>query len=54
VVTQEEVVGHLADGGPAGITMSSDCQKQLVLGGRQPGGLCLLLAPALEVTKPRP
>lgn len=50
VVKQEEIVGHLPDGGAAGIVVSSYRQEQLMLRWRQTLGLRLLLAPALEVT----
>ena len=54
VVAQQEVVGHLADSGTAGVPMATDREEQLVLGGSQPGRLSLLLAPALEMPKARP
>jgi len=51
VVAQQQLVGDVADLGPAGINVSSDRKQQLVLGGGQPGRSCLSLAPMLEPPK---
>ena len=48
VVAQHQVVGDLADGGAGGIGVAADREQQLMLRGREPGRLGLLLAPAQE------
>jgi hypothetical protein len=54
VVEQQQVVGHLSNGWAARIVVPPYSQKKLVLGGRQASRLCLLLAPAFEMTQPGP
>lgn len=54
VVAQEEVAGQVADGRPARVLVAADGQEELVLGGRQPGGLGLLGAPMKEPPEARP
>ena len=49
VVLKEQVVGHLADRRPTGITVAAYCQQQLMLGGSEPRSAGLALAPALEM-----
>src|SRR5947209_5484995 len=48
VVTDEEVAGHVGDGGPLRPRMTADGDEQLVLGGAQPHLGGLLLAPGQE------
>lgn len=49
VVLKKQVVGHLADRRPTGITVAAYCQQQLMLGGSEPRSAGLTLAPALEM-----
>jgi hypothetical protein len=49
VVLKEQVVGYLADSRPAGITVSTYCQQQLMLGGSEPRSAGLALAPSFEM-----
>jgi hypothetical protein len=46
VVAQDEVVGELADRRADRAGMALDREQQLVLGRRQPCGICLIVAPA--------
>ncbi len=46
VVAEQQVVGHLPDGGTGWVGMAPDSQEQLVLGGGEAHGRRLLLAPA--------
>ena len=60
VMTEEEMVGHVADGGPEGTATATDVpvavrftvaayrEQELVLRGSQSRGRCLLLAPTQE------
>lgn len=52
VMTQQEVVGHLANGGPIGAGVPPDGQEQLVLRRGQPRGTGLVGAPGFEVAEP--
>ena len=52
VVTQDEVVGDVADRRTGRIGMAPDREQQLVLGAGQAGRLGLLLAPAQEAPQP--
>ncbi len=52
VMTEEQVVGHVADRGRIGTAMTADGQEQLMLGGRQARFGRPVLAPSQEVTEP--
>ena len=54
VVAEQEVVGHLADRGPAPVRVAPNGQEELVLGRGQSGRLRLLLAPAQEAAQAVP
>jgi chloride channel protein, CIC family len=54
VVAQVEVVGQLTDGRSPGVDVAPDGEEKLVLGGGQPGGPGLLLAPVEEGPEPGP
>ena len=54
VVPKKEIVSNLAHGRAPRVAVASNREKQLVLGRSQANGPCLLIAPALEVAKPRP
>ena len=54
VMEQEQIVRHLSDGRTTGIAVPSNGQEELMLGGREAGGLGLLLAPALEMAEAGP
>lgn len=53
VVEKEQVVGHLSYRRAAGITVSSNCQQKLVLGGGKASGMRLALTPAFEMPESR-
>jgi hypothetical protein len=53
VVPQQELLGDVTDGRPAPVRVAPDDQEQLMLGGRQPDDLGLLLAPTQEATQTR-
>ena len=54
VVAQEEVVGHFADRRAPLVTVTSDGEKELVLGRGEAGDARLLLAPPLEAPQAGP
>jgi hypothetical protein len=51
VVSQHEVVGDFSDRRPGGVHVPSDREQQLMFGGRQARGLCLVVAPSDEPTQ---
>ncbi len=48
VVSQQERRSHVADGRSAPVIVTADGEQQLMLGGRDPEGLGLLLTPPEE------
>ena len=51
VVAQQKLVRDIPDRGAVGAAVPADREQQLVLGGRQPGVLGLLLAPVQEASQ---
>ena len=51
VVTQEQMVGDVADGRAERVVVAADGEEQLVLRRREPGFACLALAPAEEAAQ---
>src|SRR5580658_8146091 len=54
VMAQEQMVGHLSDCRPPGISVTPDGEQELMLRRRESRFTGLLLAPALEMAQPRP
>jgi hypothetical protein len=53
VVSEQQVVGDVSDGRSGRVVMTSDGEQELMLGGRESGGVGVLLAPAQKAPQIR-